>query len=149
MWVYSPNSELLLQPFSGETFTIYCFTANSDYSLSFKLNNQTLSANENITIDPVPIPPAVGKQLGVTIKAFSMATAGILTCQAHSSDNLIQEISEAITGQSKEEKERNHQNVLCLVSRRSLFIYLFIIYYTVLLTFVCCYFRLFSLHCWQ
>ena len=138
MWVYFPNAEVLFQPISGEPFTIYCFTANSDYSLSFKLNNQTLSANENITIDPLHIPPAVGKQLGVAIKAFSTATAGILTCQAHSSDNLIQEISETITGQSKE--ERNHQNVLCLVSRRSLFIYLFIIYYTVLLTFVCCYF---------
>ena len=140
MWVYSPNSELLLQPFSGEPFTIYCFTDNSGYSLSFRLNNQTPSNNESITIHPVPIPPAVGKQLELTIKVFGTATAGTITCQAHSNGNLIQEINETITGQSKEEKgERNHQNILCLVSRRSLFTYYLFIHYTVLLTFVCCY----------
>ncbi|XP_019856447.1 PREDICTED: uncharacterized protein LOC109584985 isoform X1 [Amphimedon queenslandica] len=101
VWVYTPASKVLLQPYPGESFTIYCFTDNSSHdSLSFKLNSQTLSTNDNITIETVPLPSHAGKQLQLTINAFGMATAGILTCQAHSDGSVIQEINESITGQN-------------------------------------------------
>ena len=93
-----------MQPLPGESFTIYCFTDNSSHSLSFKLNNQTLSTNDEVTITVIPLFSDVGRQLELKIKAFSMATAGILTCQAHSNGNLIQEINKNITGQSKEKE---------------------------------------------